>query len=309
MATDVDLTIDVAQKAFKTSWGPKASSAERGRIMSRFADLLKKHQDELCALEALNVASENKMAHTRHEPYGVVVSRMMLRVTNCVLGCHRNIVCLSYIHFLLCAECSHNPNMGQSCITASCIFVQESIYSIFLKKFTILAQTGSSFNPSTQHGPQILQLQFDHFMGFIKSNKEEGAKVHFGGERHRQEGFFIKLTMFTDMTPSVSIMQNEIFGPVCSIIKFKTEEKVLEIVNDITYGLGANVFMENTSRAIRVTHTLEADTIWVNCAQATEMNVPFGGYKQSGMERELGQYALDIYTQVKIIQMNIGQKL
>ncbi|KXN85027.1 Aldehyde dehydrogenase [Leucoagaricus sp. SymC.cos] len=203
-ATDINLAIDAVQKAFKTSWGPKASSAKCGRIMSRFADLLEKHQGELYTLEALNVGiktyaatkafdikgviytmrykvnqTENKMVHTRHEPYGVVVSGTMLGVTNHIL--------LSYIYFLLCAECLHNPNMGQSCITASHIFIQESIYSTFLKKFTVLTQ--------------------------------------------------------------------------------------------------------------------------VNCAQATDMNVPFGGYKQSGMGRELGQYALNIYTQVKVIQMNIGQKL
>ncbi|KXN93302.1 Aldehyde dehydrogenase [Leucoagaricus sp. SymC.cos] len=206
------------------------------------------------------------------------------------------------------------PNMGQSCVAASRIFVQESIYPTFLEKFTVLAQTltkntGSPFDPSTRHGPQISQIQFDRVMGFIKSGKEEGAKVHIGGERHGQEGFFIKPTVFTDVTPSMSIMQDEIFGPVCSIMKFKTEEEVLEIANDVAYGLGANVFTENASRAIRVAHALEAGSIWVNCAQATEMNVPFGGYKQSGMGRELGQYALDTYTQVKAVHVNIGQKL
>jgi aldehyde dehydrogenase (NAD+) len=119
--------------------------------------------------------------------------------------------------------------MGQSCVAASRIFVQESIYPAFLQKFTALAQnlsdrTGSPFDPSTQHGPQISQIQFDRVMGFIKSGKDEGAKVVIGGERHGTEGFFIKPTVFTDVNPKMSIMQDEIFGPVCSVVKFKTEE-------------------------------------------------------------------------------------
>ncbi|EKM77503.1 hypothetical protein AGABI1DRAFT_130202, partial [Agaricus bisporus var. burnettii JB137-S8] len=93
----------------------------------------------------------------------------------------------------------------------------------------------------------------------------------------------------------MSIMQDEIFGPVCSVVKFKTEEEVLSIANDVAYGLGANVFTENTATAMRMAHASEAGSIWVNCAQQTEMNVPFGGFKQSGMGRELGQYALDSY--------------
>lgn len=119
--------------------------------------------------------------------------------------------------------------MGQSCVAASRIFVQESIYPKFLEKFTALAQhltdnTGSPFDPATQHGPQISQLQFDRVMGFINSGKQEGAKVAIGGERHGKEGYFIKPTVFTDVNPKMSIMQDEIFGPVCSVVKFKTEE-------------------------------------------------------------------------------------
>jgi len=119
--------------------------------------------------------------------------------------------------------------MGQSCTAGSRIFVQESIYPAFLERFTALAKdladhTGSPFDPDTQHGPQISQTQFDRVMGFIDSGKQEGANVAIGGERHGQEGYFIKPTVFTNVNPKMSIMQDEIFGPVCSIMKFKTEE-------------------------------------------------------------------------------------
>lgn len=119
--------------------------------------------------------------------------------------------------------------MGQSCVAASRIFVQEGIYDKFLEHFTQLAKeltdnTGSPFDPKTKHGPQISQLQFDRVMGFISSGKQEGAKVHIGGERHGSEGYFIQPTVFTGVKPNMSIMQDEIFGPVCSLVKFKTEE-------------------------------------------------------------------------------------
>ncbi|KAF9451002.1 aldehyde dehydrogenase [Macrolepiota fuliginosa MF-IS2] len=205
-------------------------------------------------------------------------------------------------------------NMGQSCIAASRIFVQTGIYDEFLAQFTQLAQqltanTGSPFDPKTKHGPQISQTQFDRVMGFINSGKREGAKVVTGGEKFASEGYFVKPTVFTDVNPKMSIMQDEIFGPVCSVVKFTTEEEVLEVANDVAYGLAANVFTENASRAIRVAHALEAGSIWVNCARMLDVNVPFGGYKQSGIGRELGQYALDTYTQVKGVHINIGQKL
>ncbi|KAF9445252.1 aldehyde dehydrogenase [Macrolepiota fuliginosa MF-IS2] len=120
-------------------------------------------------------------------------------------------------------------NMGQACVAGSRIFVQAGIYDKFLEHFTQLAQqltskTGSPFDPDTEHGPQISQTQFDRIMGFINSGKQDGAKVVIGGERHGSEGYFVKPTVFTGVNPKMSIMQDEIFGPVCSIVKFTTEE-------------------------------------------------------------------------------------
>ncbi|KAF5323284.1 hypothetical protein D9619_013499 [Psilocybe cf. subviscida] len=201
-------------------------------------------------------------------------------------------------------------NMGQACTAGSRIFVQEGIYDKFLPKFQATAQdlhtsTGDPFSAGTKHGPQVSQIQFDRVMGYIESGKSEGASVLVGGARHGSEGFFIQPTIFTNVTHSMKIMQEEIFGPVCSIIKFKTEEEVIELANNTTYGLGCNIFTENLSRALRVAHSLEAGSAWVNQAQSAEIGVPFGGYKQSGIGRELGEYALDTYTQVKGVHVNL----
>jgi aldehyde dehydrogenase (NAD+) len=205
-------------------------------------------------------------------------------------------------------------NMGQSCVAGSRIFVQEGIYNHFLENFTNLAanltaKIGDPFSSGSQHGPQVSKIQFDRIMGYIESGKEAGATVHHGGEPHGDEGFFIKPTIFTDVHPDMKIVKEEIFGPVAVIIKFKDEAEVVEMANNTTYGLGAHIFTQNVSRAVRMAHAVEAGSVWVNCAQDTEANVPFGGYKQSGIGRELGEYALDTYTQVKAVHINIGQKL
>ncbi|KAF6744112.1 aldehyde dehydrogenase [Ephemerocybe angulata] len=205
-------------------------------------------------------------------------------------------------------------NMGQVCTAGSRIFVQEGVYDKFLEHFTAAAKglaekTGDPFASGTQHGPLVSQAQFDRVMSYIKSGKEEGATVHTGGERHGDKGFFVQPTIFTDAHPGMKIVQEEIFGPVGVVIKFKTEEEVIEQANDTIYGLASHIFSENTSRAIRVAHAIESGMVWVNCANTVEVNVPFGGYKQSGNGRELGEYALETYTQVKAVHINIGQKL
>jgi len=205
-------------------------------------------------------------------------------------------------------------NMGQACTAGSRIFVQEGLYDKFLASFTQVAKfletaTGDPFTKGTEHGPQVSQTQFDRVMGYIDSGKKEGAKIHIGGARHGEEGYFIQPTIFTDCKPEMKIIQEEIFGPVAAVMKFKTEEEVIESANATSYGLACNVFSENLSRALRVAHQLEAGTAWVNCAQAADVAVPFGGYKQSGIGRELGQYALDTYTQVKGVHVNIGIRL
>jgi aldehyde dehydrogenase (NAD+) len=203
-------------------------------------------------------------------------------------------------------------NQGQVCCAGSRIFVQEGIHEQFLKAFAVETEKnvlGDPFDHGTTHGPQVSQTQFDKIMEYIDSGKKEGATLHTGGERHGDEGYFIKPTIFTDCKPEMKIMKEEIFGPVASIVKFKDEDDVVQQANDTEYGLAACVFTENLNRSMRITNALEAGTVWVNCANSLDYQVPFGGFKQSGIGRELGEYALEVYTQVKSVHLNIGINL
>lgn len=129
-------------------------------------------------------------------------------------------------------------------------------------------------------------------MDYIESGKAAGAKVEIGGERHGTKGYFIQPTVFTNTSPEMKIVQEEIFGPVGVLIKFKDEEDVIRQANDTLYGLSAAVFTQNVNRALKTVHRLKAGTTWVNCVNQLDVNVPFGGYKQSGIGREMGEYAL-----------------
>ncbi|KAJ7087940.1 aldehyde dehydrogenase [Mycena belliarum] len=205
-------------------------------------------------------------------------------------------------------------NMGQACVAGSRIFVQEGIYPQFMEKFTAIVRdlgraTGDPFSSTTRHGPQVSKVQFDRIMGYIESGKESGATVHLGGARHGTEGFFIQPTIFTDCTPDMKIVKEEIFGPVAAILKFKTEEEVIEAANATVYGLSSCIFSENISRALRVAHAIESGSAFVNSAQTVESSVPFGGFKQSGIGREHGEYALATYTQVKGVHVNLGMMI
>ncbi|KAF7335648.1 Aldehyde dehydrogenase 5 [Mycena venus] len=467
---DVDIAVKAAHKAYKTTWGLKCPGSQRGKLLTRLADLLERDRDQFAALEAINVGksmitcartvaisfahalgkpfnianggdlsgsinciryfggwadkvqgktiqnNESKLAYTRREPYGVVGQIIpwnfpmlmlswkvgpALATGNCIVLKPSEMTPLSALKFAeLIVEAGFPPgvfnivngyvppsalhpgitvgqaisehmniskvaftgstlvgrkvleasaksnlkvvtlelggkspsiifddcdlektvrsamqamygNMGQSCVAGTRIFIQEGIYPQFIEKFTALVKglgqaTGDPFAPTTKHGPQVSQVQFDRIMGYIESGKESGATVHVGGERHGTEGYFIQPTIFTDCTPDMKIVREEIFGPVAAIMTFKTEEEVIDAANASEYGLAACVFSENISRAVRVAHAIESGSTFVNSAQNIDPAVPFGGYKASGIGREHGEYALETYTQVKAVHVSIA---
>lgn len=199
-------------------------------------------------------------------------------------------------------------NHGQCCCAGSRIYVQEGIYDKFVERFKERAAknvVGDPFDEKTFQGPQVSQLQYDRIMEYIEAGKSEGAKVEIGGERHGDLGYFIQPTIFSNVEPSMKIMQEEIFGPVCSIAKFKDLEDVLEIGNNTTYGLAAAVHTKDLNTAIKASDGLKAGTVWVNSYNVLHWSLPFGGFKQSGIGRELGKAALDNYTQVKTVNINM----
>ncbi|TGZ80829.1 aldehyde dehydrogenase [Ascodesmis nigricans] len=200
-------------------------------------------------------------------------------------------------------------NHGQTCCAGSRIYVQEGIYDEFVAKFKERITknvVGDPFDNSTFQGPQVSQLQFDRIMSYIEHGKAEGATVECGGERHGDKGYFIKPTIFSNVTMDMKIMQEEIFGPVASIAKFKTVEEIAKIGNGTPYGLAAAVHTKDLNTALQLTDKLKAGTIWVNCYNMLHYALPFGGFKESGIGRELGKEALSNYLQVKTVAINMG---
>jgi len=203
-------------------------------------------------------------------------------------------------------------NHGQCCCAGSRLLVQEGIYDKFVARFKERAaanKLGDPFAADTFQGPQVSQLQFDRIMEYINHGKNEGATVALGGDRHGKEGYFIQPTVFTDVTHDMKIAQEEIFGPVITVQKFKDEADAIKIGNSTSYGLAAAVHTKNVNTAIRVSNALKAGTVWINSYNLISYQAPFGGFKTSGLGRELGSYALENYTQVKTVHYRLGDAL
>ncbi|KAF1798190.1 aldehyde dehydrogenase domain-containing protein [Mucor lusitanicus] len=197
-------------------------------------------------------------------------------------------------------------NHGQSCNAGSRILVHEDVFDKFMELFiaeTKKIKIGDPFDEETFQGPQINKSQFDKILNYIKIGQEEGAKLALGGKRWGEKGYYIEPTIFTHCKNNMRIMQEEIFGPVVAIATFKTVEEAIEIANDSDYGLAGGVYTSNLDTAITVTNELQAGTVWVNCFDVFDQSTPFGGYKQSGFGKELGKYALQEYTQVKVVKI------
>jgi len=202
-------------------------------------------------------------------------------------------------------------NQGQCCCAGSRLMVQEGIYDEFVRKATERAKkrtVGDPFASNTEQGPQVDEEQFNKVLGYIKSGVAEGACLMAGGGKWGDKGYFVEPTVFSDVKDDMKICKEEIFGPVQVIQKFKTMDEVLERANNNNYGLAAAVFTKDVGTAIYMSNSIRAGTVWVNCYDVLEAQVPFGGYKMSGSGRELGEYGLEAYTEVKTVTISIPQK-
>lgn len=160
---------------------------------------------------------------------------------------------------------------------------------------------GAPFDPSTQVGPLVSEKQFERVMGYVESGKSEGATVEAGGKRVGETGYFVEPTVFSHATDTMKIVREEIFGPVAALIPFKDEEEAVRIANDTTFGLAAGVWTRDIGRGHRIARALQAGTVWVNTNMEVDIMTPFGGYKQSGVGRELGEESMEAHTQVKSV--------
>jgi len=205
---------------------------------------------------------------------------------------------------------------GQTCVAGSRLLVQKELYEYFLERLREIfakIKLGDPMSPDTQMGPVATKDQFEKIMRYIETAKKEGARLIYGGERPKDpslsEGFFILPTIFADVKPNMTIWREEIFGPVLAATSFETEEEAIKLANSVDYGLAAGIWTRDIYKAHRVARNVQAGTVWINMYRSLSFASPFGGFKKSGVGRELGVEAIREFTQVKSVWVELsGQK-
>lgn len=199
------------------------------------------------------------------------------------------------------------------CSAASRTYVEAKIYDKFValsKKLAEARKLGDPFDEGVVQGPQVDDEQFARVLRYLEAGKKEGARVVTGGAKlPNSSGYFVQPTVFADVTDDMSIAREEIFGPVQSILKFETLDEVIARANKSSYGLAAAVFTSDINKALTIAHSFQAGMIWVNSYDWFTSQSPFGGFKQSGFGRELGEAGLHEYTELKTISVKLPHKI
>jgi acyl-CoA reductase-like NAD-dependent aldehyde dehydrogenase len=193
---------------------------------------------------------------------------------------------------------------GQMCIASTRIFVHESIHDAFVEKLTERTQAlriGDPFAPETNMGPLVSKEQLNRVSSYFEVGAKDGATLRSGGKRLTRPGYFVTPTVYTGVRNDMRIAREEIFGPVTAVLPFRDEEDAIFQGNETSFGLAAAVWTRDIGRAMRVAHTLKAGTVWINTYLMASLMSPFGGYKQSGIGREMGEASIDAYTQIKSV--------
>jgi len=199
-------------------------------------------------------------------------------------------------------------NQGQCCCAGSRTYVEDKCYDEFVEQSVARAKkrtVGDPFDAKTEQGPQVDNDQFNKVMSYVEAGKQDGARLMCGGERVGDRGYFVAPTVFSEVREGMRIADEEIFGPVMSIIRFKDIDDVIERANRNVYGLAAAVWTRDIGKAYTIANNVRAGTVWVNCYDVFDAAAPFGGFKQSGIGRELGEYGLQQYTEVKTVTVKM----
>jgi aldehyde dehydrogenase (NAD+) len=198
---------------------------------------------------------------------------------------------------------------GQCCTAGSRLFVEEKIHKEFVDRLAAKAKgrkLGDPLDPTTEQGPQVSNEQMEKILKYCDIGQKEGAKLVLGGKRQGDRGYFVTPTVFDGVKDEMTIAKDEIFGPVVSILPFKTMEEVVERANKTYYGLAAAIFTKNIDKAHTYAKAVKAGTVWVNCYHIVDTTTPFGGFKMSGQGRENGEDALEHYTETKTVTIKLG---
>jgi aldehyde dehydrogenase (NAD+) len=197
-------------------------------------------------------------------------------------------------------------NHGQTCTAGTRLLVEDVIFDEFTQGVAEVAKgskIGPGLDPTNQIGPLVSQEQMGRVLGYIEQGLSDGATALSGGCRHGDKGYYVEPTVLVDVDSSFSVYREEIFGPVAVATPFSAEQGVRAAANDTPYGLAASVWTRDISKAHRTAHEIKAGTVWINTHNAFDAALPFGGYKQSGWGRELGESAIDLYTQTKSVNV------
>lgn len=292
---DVDEAVKAAWEAFKT-W-KHTTVAERAAVLNKIAAIIDENKEHLAMVESMD---NGKPIPATLELGGKSAN---IFFEDCDWEMAMDGLQMGILF-----------NQGQVCCAGSRVFVQESIYDRFVeeavKRFNKV-KVGLPWKEETQMGSQIDRRQMEKILKYVEIGKEEGAKVLCGGvqakEGELEKGCFLRPTLLGDVTNDMRVAQEEIFGPVACIIKFKTEEEVLAMANDSAYGLGGAVWTRDINRALRVARGVETGRMWVNTYNAIPEGAPFGGCKASGIGRETHKVILEHYTQMKNIMINMAE--
>jgi phenylacetaldehyde dehydrogenase len=195
-------------------------------------------------------------------------------------------------------------NHGQCCCAGSRLFIHDKVYDQVLDGIARIAgsiQLGEGLDPATQMGPLVSREQLDRVCSYVKSGVDAGARVVAGGKSLGRSGYFMQPTILADTRSDMKVVREEIFGPVVVALRFHDQEDLLRQANDSEYGLAAGIWTRDVKKAHQVSARLRAGTTWINCYNIFDAAMPFGGYKQSGWGREMGEEALNLYLETKSV--------